>query len=83
MAASDDWQLGAAPLAASLQMYPQRDRRVGMRSGMNDAAVLCDLIAGQILQSGRKSRRRSELAAVAKRCGDAIDAMRDQVDVPR
>ena len=77
----DDWKLAARPLATSLRLYPERPFRVGMRSAMMDAATLCDLIAEQIEASGRTSKDRRAAAAVAKRCGDAIMAMRDQVSV--
>lgn len=78
---SDDWQLAAAPLATSLRMYVSYDHRVGMRSGMMDAATLCDLISREILASGRPSKQRRAAAAVALRCGDAIEAMRAEVAV--
>lgn len=77
----DDWQLAAAPLATSLRMYVHPEERVGMRSGMMDAAHLCDLIAKEILMSGRKSRMREAMAAVATRCGNAIESMRKEVKV--
>lgn len=77
----DDWQLADACLARSLVMYEGRDLRIGMRSGMMDAAHLCDLIGKEIEGAGRKSRLRSMMVAVAKRCGDAIEEMRNQVGV--
>lgn len=80
---SDDWQLADAPLSTSLRMYPERNYRVGMRSGMMDAATLCDLIAEHIGLTGGKNRRTRDAMAVAKRCGDAISAMRDKVSVPQ
>lgn len=79
---ADDWQLAAAPLATLLRMYETRDYRVGMRSGMMDAAALCDLIAEDIRTKGGKNKATREAMAVAKRCGDAIAAMRDEVAVP-
>lgn len=78
---TEDWQLAARPLATSLRIYPERTYRIGMRSALMDAATLCDLIAEQITLSGRSSKDRRASAAVAKRCGDAIMAMREKVDV--
>lgn len=77
-----DWQLADACLACSLELYPDRERRVGMRSGMMDAAHLCDLIAKDIWLGKRRSRKRDAMMAVAKRCGDAIEAMRARVEIP-
>jgi hypothetical protein len=79
---TDDWRLADACLAISLAMYEGRDLRVGMRSGMMDAAHLCDLIAEDIRKAGRDSKLRTAMIAVAERCGDAIEAMRKQVGVP-
>lgn len=77
-----DADLASAPLSTSLRLYPSRLERAAMRSGMMDAAALCDLIAAEVGR-GRPSKRRAELAAVAARCGDAIEAMRERVGVPR
>lgn len=79
----DDWQLADACVVRSLGMYQQPEHRVGMRSGMMDAAHLCDLIAKQIEYGGRKSKERDAMVALAKRCGDAIEYMRKTVEVPR
>ncbi|SHK23653.1 hypothetical protein SAMN02745194_04513 [Roseomonas rosea] len=76
-------QVASSLLATSLGLYSGQDARVGMRSGMGDAATLCDEIAEEIALGGRPSQRRAELAAVATRCADAIEAMRAQVEVPR
>lgn len=62
--------------------HPHRAARVGMRSGMGDASALCDAIAADLVRGMRPSKRRDALVAVAKRCGDAIFAMRDLVEVP-
>lgn len=78
----DDWQLADACVVRSLELYPDRQRRVGMRSGMMDAAHLCDLIAKEIETSRRRSKERDALVALAKRCGDAIEYMRRTVEVP-
>jgi len=77
-----DTTLAATTITASLEMYTTRDHRVGMRSALMDAAHLCDAIAADISKTGRKSMRRDQLVAVAKRCGDAIEAMRELVEVP-
>ena len=79
---TDDRHLVAEQLAISLRLYSKREHRVGMRSGTLDAAAVCDAISTQILSGGRRSRDRTALAAVAKRCADAIEAMRDGIDVP-
>lgn len=70
------------PLATSLRLYPERDKRVGMRSAMNDAAAACDLIAESIRRGGRPSKRRAEMVAVAERCAATIAGLRDMVGVP-
>jgi hypothetical protein len=59
--------------------YVDPVQRGSVRRGMGDAAHLCDAIASQIASAGRKSKRRDEMVAVAKRCGDAIWAMRELV----
>lgn len=75
----NDLDLCRETVAGSLKMYTERDIRVGMRSGMMDAAHLCDAIAEEILGSRRKSRERDALCAAVKRCGDAIENMRNLV----
>lgn len=74
-----DIDIAAQTVETSLRMYPDHEIRVGMRSGMMDAAHLCDAIAKEILGSGRKSRERTALVAVATRCGNAIEEMRKMV----
>ena len=66
-------------MASSLRTYTTREQRAAMRGALSDAAHLCDAIAKQIMgpMSTRYQRRR-----IAKRCGDAIWAMRDKVTVP-
>jgi hypothetical protein len=75
------------PLAVTMAKAAMRDasspQRGYIRWGMGDAAHLCDAIAFRIGKTGRKSKRRDEMAAVAKQCGDAIWAMRDLVEVHR
>jgi hypothetical protein len=64
-----------------------RDRRVGIRRGMGDAAHLCDAIAADVLARTTKrggkipSKKGRMLAAIAKECGDAIWHMREQIKV--
>ena len=79
---ADDARLSEGLLETSLRMYPERAYRVGMRSGMMDAATVCDMIAAQIARTGGKNQRTRDAMALAKRCGDAIMAMRDGVEVP-
>ena len=55
--------------------------RGNYRGGLGDAAHLCDAIAADIEAGGRKSKRRAELAALVRACGDAIYAMRERVKV--
>jgi uncharacterized membrane protein len=81
-------QIAARLVAVSIRVHPARDARVGMRSGMLDAAALCDALAKVIEnehrgRGGKVRKRGVELAAIAKRCGDAIEKMRDGVDVTR
>jgi hypothetical protein len=64
---------------AALDDAFDKEHRVGMRSGMVEAAAVCDVIAAQILRSGRKSKRLFDMASVATGCGDAIWAMREKV----
>ena len=65
---TNDGDLADAPLATSLRLYQGVAERVGMRSGMMDAAALCDLIAADIGRTGRDSRHRRAMVSVAKRC---------------
>lgn len=74
-----DTDLAGETVATSLKMYPHHDIRVGMRSGMMDAAHLCDAIHKEVLGSRRKSKQRDALCAIVKRCGDAIENMRKLV----
>lgn len=74
-------------LDVSLRQCPTTDERAAMRSGMGDAAALCDVLERIVLEvnldyRGKPTKRGRELAAVAKRCGDAIWQMREQVSVP-
>jgi hypothetical protein len=58
-----------------------------MRGALGDAAALCDALARDIATEnsprGRVTKLGRKLEAIAKRCGDAIWAMREKVDVPR
>jgi hypothetical protein len=51
-------------------------KRAGVRCGLSDSAHLCDAIAADLEASMRKSKRRDELVAIAKACGNAIWEMR-------
>lgn len=68
---------------ASCRAYPGRTERAAMRSGIGDAAHLCDAIERDIRAEhtvrGRVTNLGQQLAAVAKRCGDAVWEMRDMV----
>ena len=72
-------------LRAGLSVYWGRNERAAMRSGMGDAAGLCDAMADELLaqQPGRPSKAVREMAAGFRRCGDEIWRMRDRVEVPR
>jgi ribosomal protein L7/L12 len=78
-----DWEFADACVARSLDMYKDPELRVGMRSGMMDAAHLCEMIAADIKKQRRPSKERSALIALATRCADAIEYMRRTVEVPR
>lgn len=69
----------AAYMVECTEIYCPPEARGSIRGGMGDAAHLCDAIAREIAKAGRKSKRRDEMAAVAKRCGDAIWAMRERI----
>lgn len=56
------------------------DRRAGVRCGAGDAAAICVEI-GRHLRSGRRSKRRTEMADTAERCADMIMAYYDRVRV--
>lgn len=77
-----DMDTAKALVEIATRVHPHRASLIGMRSGMGDAAALCDAIAGDMLKGMKPGRRRDEAMAVAKRCGDAIFAMRDLVEVP-
>jgi len=70
----------------SLNSYRTREHRAAMRGALGDAAVLCDALARDIAAEnssrGRQTKRGQQLEAIAKRCGDAIWAMREKVSVP-
>jgi hypothetical protein len=72
-------------LEVANRIYRDPMQRGSMRGGMGDAAALCDAIARQIViehtYGGRVTKVGRELEAVAKRCADAIRAMREQVKV--
>lgn len=76
---SEDKPIDEQIMRMSLDSYRTREQRVAMRGALSDAAHLCDAIAKQIMgpHVSRESRR-----AIAKRCGDAIWAMRKKIEVP-
>jgi hypothetical protein len=70
----------------AMQTYRTRGERAAMRCVIGDAAGLCDAIARAIEienkgnhGKGATTKRGREMAAVAKRCGDAIWDMRKLV----
>lgn len=73
--------LGLRLVDVSTRMYQTTEHRVGMRSGMMDAAAVCDGIAAEIGR-GRPSKAKRQMVEVAKRCAAAIDGMRNHVEVP-
>lgn len=72
-------------LKGTLLVYKEHGERAALRCALGDAAHLCDAIARQIEAANPGRKRGSvsgpgvELAAVAKRCGDTIWAMRDKI----
>jgi hypothetical protein len=79
--------LAKAMVSATVRVYVSRDERAAIRCALGDAAHLCDAIVADILKEtatkhGKETERGRQLAAIAKRCGDAIWAMRDDVHCP-
>jgi hypothetical protein len=75
-------------LASSLQSYKTREERAALRCALGDAAALCDAINRDIRAEHKTkreaiSKRGLELSEVARKCGDAIWAMREKIDVPQ
>ncbi len=72
------------------ESYQTRDERAALRCGMSDAVALCDALAREIAAENRGrngkgavTKRGLELEAIAKRCADAIWAMREKINVPQ
>jgi len=72
----------------SKKTYTEDGERAALRCALGDAAAMCDGIARDIAAentmrgAGRTVTKRGlELEAVAKRCGDAIWAMREKISV--
>lgn len=66
-------------LRSSLSAHPERIARTALRCGLGDASVVCDALAETILEEhrgrggkGAPTKLGRELAAIAKRCGDAV-----------
>ena len=77
-------------LNMALDGYKTAGERAALRCALGDAASICDGLARVIAAENRGrggkgavTKRGLELEAVAKRCGDAIWAMREKIDVPR
>jgi hypothetical protein len=75
--------------ASSCSIYTSREERVALRCALGDAAALCDALARDIAAENRGHGGKGpvtklglQLEAIAKRCGDAIWEMRDNVEVP-
>lgn len=71
---------------SSHRVYDERAERVAMRCALGDAAALCDAIARDLADENRKrgggvTKLGVLLALVATRCGNAIWAMRDKIEV--
>ena len=72
----------------SKQTYTEFGERAALRCALGDAAAMCDGLARDIAAentirgAGKTVTKRGlELEAVAKRCGDAIWAMREKISV--
>ena len=78
----------ARMLDVAMRCYQSRDERAAMRGALGDGAGLCDAIVHDILAEhrgrsgkGPPTKQGRELAAIAKRCGDALWAMREAIRV--
>lgn len=76
-------------ISVGTSIYREAAERAAMRGGLGDATAICDVLAQAILDENRgyggkgpPTKRGQELAAVAKRCADAIFAARGTVEVP-
>jgi hypothetical protein len=92
--ASDESQTTPRPaeediiLKSALSAHPERENRAALRCGLGDGATVCDLIAKRLLEEhrgrggkGATTKLGRELAAIAKRCGDEIWALRERVSL--
>lgn len=81
-------EFAAQKMAATSQgIYREPPERAALRCALGDAAHLCDALARDIENLGRRrktvNKKHQEMAAVARRCGDAIWKMRDLIEVPQ
>ena len=80
-------EAGQQMIDASCRVYDTSAEHAALRCALGDAALLCDVIAREMETNARGRRgqrlKAMEMAAVAKRCGDAIWAMRDRIRVSR
>lgn len=74
-------------LAHAMSAYSTSEGRAALRCALGDAAALCDGIARDIAAENRGRGGKGavtkcglELEAIAKRCGDAIWAMREKIE---
>ena len=73
----------------ALRLHPTREGRSGIRSGLGDAASICDLVAKSVERAnpGRGKDSVSQvgqaIAHAIRSAGDKIMAVRDRIDVPR
>ena len=70
MAETSTWK---SILETALRCYPSRAERYALRSGLENAACLCDAIGRDLPEKD---------AAIAKLCADAIWTMRSKIQVP-
>ncbi len=71
-------------LEVAKRIYQGPNERAAMRGALLDAAALCDAMARRIqdgnrVRGGRVSRIGQDLADIATKCGDAIQAMREKL----
>lgn len=68
----------------AMETYRVREERSALRCALGDATAICDILTKIIedehrVRGKRISKRGQEMAAVAKRCGDAIWATRELI----
>ena len=73
----------------AMQTYKTHGERAALRCALGDAAAVCDGIAREVAAentirgAGRTvTKRGQELEAIAKRCADAVWALRESIRMP-